>query len=384
MLRFLHTADWQIGMRAAHVGAAGEVVRGARLLAAGQVVRVARDVQAQFILVAGDTFEDHAVDRALVRQVADTLADFPGPVFVLPGNHDPLLPGSVWEHSVWGEHRNLVVLKRAAPLRFDGGWLFPCPARARHSRQDPTEWIAAAPAEGGGFRIGLAHGTVESLATTEPDYPIALTAPARAQLDYLALGHWHSTTEYRDRGAVRMAYCGTHETTRFGERDSGHALLVEIAEPGAAPRVEQLPTGTLEWRQIARELRQPGHLMAVRRELQRLASRECLVELRLSGCLFADDEEELMLIRRLLREEFLFGRDLSSDLREAPQDDAWWRTLPESPLRAAAARLAEWSDPAFAGTRPEGAPAEIAAQALRELHHLTRCAASTAYRDDGA
>lgn len=373
MLRFVHTADWQIGMRAAHVGAAGEAVRRARLLAAGRVVQVARDAQAKFLLLAGDTFEDHAVDRSVVRQVAETLAEFSGPVFLLPGNHDPLAPGSVWELPVWREHRNLVVLDRTEPLRIDSGWLFPSPARAKHSRDDPTAWMASAPTSGGGFRIGAAHGTVETLTQAEPDYPIALTAAPRAKLDYLALGHWHSTTEFQDRGAPRMAYSGTHETTKFGERESGQVLLVEIDEPGAAPRLERIRTGTLQWRQVSRELRQPGHLAAVRRELERLASRETsLVELRLSGYLFDEDCDHYPIIGRLLREEFLFARDLSGELRDAPSSDAWWQDLPPSPLRAAAARLAQWAERDFAGDRPDGADLETAALALRELHHLTR------------
>jgi len=35
-MKFLHTADWQIGMRAAHVGAAGTRVREERLSGRGR------------------------------------------------------------------------------------------------------------------------------------------------------------------------------------------------------------------------------------------------------------------------------------------------------------------------------------------------------------
>lgn len=367
MLRFVHTADWQIGMRAAHVGSRGEAVRRERLLAAGRVVQVAREAEAQFLLVAGDTFEDHAVDRSLVRQIADTLAEFPGPVYILPGNHDPLTPGSVWDHPAWRDRGNLVVLCESKPLRIEGGWLFPCPAVARHSRQDPTAWIATATQESG-FRIGVAHGTLASLKQDEPDYPIALEAARHAALDYLALGHWHSTTVVGER----IAYSGTHETTKFGERDSGQALVVEIAAPGAAPRILPRRTGGLAWHQVHRELRQPGRLAAVRRELEQIASRDTsLLELKLTGCLFEGDFREQAAIERLIREEFLFARNLSQDLYEAPEG-AWWTELPAGPLRTTAERLADWSRGDFDGPRPEGADPQTAWQALRELHHLSR------------
>jgi len=101
MSRFLHTADWQIGMKASHVGEAGTRIRDERLAAATRVVKAAQDAGVDFILIAGDTFEDSGVDRVLVQKVADILAGFGGPVYLIPGNHDPLVPGSVWEHPAW-------------------------------------------------------------------------------------------------------------------------------------------------------------------------------------------------------------------------------------------------------------------------------------------
>jgi DNA repair exonuclease SbcCD nuclease subunit len=60
--------------------------------------------------------------------------------------------------------------------------------------------------------MGVAHGTVEGVRQDEPDYPISRGAPERAGLDYLALGHWHSTaTHPGPDGVLRMAYSGTDE-----------------------------------------------------------------------------------------------------------------------------------------------------------------------------
>src|SRR5262245_26563809 len=114
MIRFLQTSDWQVGMKAAHVGAAGEKVRAARLDAARRVVELARERAVDCVLLAGDTFEDNAVESGLVRRVADVLAAAPCAVLVLPGNHDPLVPGSVFEHPGWSEARDVVVIRDAA------------------------------------------------------------------------------------------------------------------------------------------------------------------------------------------------------------------------------------------------------------------------------
>ena len=91
-MKFVHTADWQIGMRADSIGNCGPRVREERFAAAKCVIDVAKSKNVDCILVAGDVFEDNAVDRSLVQKVADTLRSFSGPVLIIPGNHDPRFP----------------------------------------------------------------------------------------------------------------------------------------------------------------------------------------------------------------------------------------------------------------------------------------------------
>ena len=369
-MKFLHTADWQIGMRAAHVGAAGVRVREARLDAARRVIEAGRQAGVEFVVVCGDTFEDNGVVRVLVQRVADILAGFGGPVYVTPGNHDPFMPGSVWEHPVWRSSDNVHVLREEIPIDVPGGTLFPCPAREKHSGKDPTTWIPAGASRG--IRVGLAHGTVEGVHQEEPDYPIPRDAAVRAALDYLAIGHWHSTAIYpAPDGALRMAYSGTHETTKFGERDSGNALIVEIAEPGAAPVVTQIRTGELAWRVIEEELRQPGDLARLRESVEALESPAVtLLDLRVEGLLSAQDRDELARIEEILASRFIFGRIDSTRLRPSPSDDSWIDGLPAGALREAATKLRELADPAYVGPRPQGASPEVACRALLELYAL--------------
>jgi DNA repair exonuclease SbcCD nuclease subunit len=68
-MKFLHTADWQMGMKADSVGLMAERVRDERLEAAKRVVQSAKEQGAGMILLTGDVFEDNAVDRLLVRKV---------------------------------------------------------------------------------------------------------------------------------------------------------------------------------------------------------------------------------------------------------------------------------------------------------------------------
>jgi len=359
-MKFLHTADWQIGMKADFVGKAAPIVRDERLAAGKRLIDAANGEDAEFILVAGDLFEDNGVDRTLIQRTVDILTRFHGPVYLIPGNHDPLVPGSVWEHPAWRSAENLIVLTEPKPVDIPDGLLFPCPILDKYSRKDPTAWIQDEPGEM--IQLGMAHGNVEGLPQAEPDHPIARDAAQRAGLDYLALGHWHSTATYPDSsGSVRMAYSGTHETARFGERDSGHALVVEIAGPGAAPDVRPIQTGRLKWQILESEINAPGDLKTLRQNLERIDAPEVLLlDLRLKGVLFAAEKEDLFHLVDILSSRFLYGRMDDSRLFPSREDTQWIESLPGGILQEAAGRLQQM-------TRSGGREAEIASRALLEL-----------------
>jgi DNA repair exonuclease SbcCD nuclease subunit len=360
-MHFIHTADWQIGMRAVHAGGAAQNVRAARLRAAERVCETATQEGADFLLIAGDTFEDNSVDRQLVIAVAGILGSLTIPVFVLPGNHDPLQPGSVWEHPVWNTAANVKVLKERRPMEIPGGTLLPCPTFARRSPEDPTAWIANETADG--IRIVVAHGSVGELMPEEGGFPIAMDTAVRTNADYVALGHWHSTLLLPSNGAARMAYSGTHEATRFGEANSGNVLLVNIAAQGVAPEIRIKKTGELRWERvgIGETITTPGKLAEVTRRLAQMPDQDkTLLEVVLSGLLFERDRDELPRIESACS-RFLSARIDKSGLRPAPNDDDWVRHLPTGAVRATAARLQQ-----LASGNSE--TAEVATQALLELY----------------
>ena len=359
-MRFLHTADWQIGMKAAVLGDAGARVREERLAAGRRVVETAKNHDVDFLLVAGDLFEDNAVDRVLVQKVADILSSFGGPVFVIPGNHDPLVPGSVWDHPAWRSASNVHVLFEEAPVEVADGVLYPCPVREKHSGRNPISWI---PLERNRrIRIGMAHGTVEGVRQDEPDYPISRDAAQRAGLDFLALGHWHSYGTYPGSdGATYMAYSGTHETNKFGERDSGNVLIVEILSPGVPPTIAPIRTGRLDWVTVEENLRELGDLARTREHLESLENPgNTLVEVSLSGLLMANERAELDHIDQILGSRFLWGKLEISGLRPSPEDENWITNLPPGIIRDAAMRL----------RNTPGASPEIAARAIMELYAI--------------
>lgn len=345
-MRFLHTSDWHIGLKAAHAGAAGTRLRAERLEAARRIAAIAREQAAEFVLIAGDLFDSSAPAPAEIRETAGLLASFTMPVYVMPGNHDPDVPGGPWQHAAWREAANVHLLLEAQPVALAGGTLYPCPLRSRWQGGDPLAWIPPRQ-PGDGIRVGLAHGGLKAFGG-----PIAEQAAVERDLDYLALGDWHSVNE-----GIRQAYCGTPETDAFGQRDSGFVLIVEIAgAAGAPPLITRQRSGRLTWRKQTVTLAAEGDASKLRAELEAAASDEVLLDLEVSGALYPADERELDAIEAVLRERFLHGRLRRAALR--PADAA--APLPPGVLSVVEQKLR---------ARAEAGDAE-AAQALLLLRRL--------------
>ncbi len=375
--RLLHTADWQIGMKAAHVGAAAERVRAVRLEAARRVVQLANQSEVHLLVLAGDTFEDSDVPRQLVQQVVDILRGARCPVLVLPANHDPLVPGGVYEHPAWRDVEPRVsVLRTSAPLEVGEATIFPAPLSRRSSPEDPTGVVPSHSGARDRIRIGIAHGSLRGAGAPDAeiadDFPIDRGVVERGALDYLALGHWHVPSTHEVGGAPRIAYCGSHEPTKFGEFSaggkSGQCLLVTIDRAGAVPLLEALPTSILEWRQERRTLAGAEDLALLRAQIDREPDPSrggTLYDLVLAGWLPPAALLDLLDLADLARERFLHARIRSSDVRARAEDDSWIEALPAGVPRAVAAKLS-----AIAGTEAEGAA--VARTALELLYRLDR------------
>jgi DNA repair exonuclease SbcCD nuclease subunit len=324
MVRILHTADWQIGLRASHVARVGDQVRRARMDAARATVEKANSERVDALVLAGDIFEDNHVDNGLVFEVVRVLSAATVPVFVLPGNHDPLSQDSVYRRASFRERSaNIRLLDGFDPVEIAAGrgLLLPAPLSLKKSVEDPTDSLRVP--ENGDSRavlIGVAHGSLKIEGKYgRDDFPIALDAAQKRGLNYLALGHWHGRYVHGER----IAYSGTLETTKFGEDNSGMALLVECVPGARAPAIQEFRTGRLLW--VARELDLSqgveGEVARVRQELSAYSDHpdeKLLLRLRTVGESTADAELVLKSLEEEMATRFLHfeldRRDIPSNI----------------------------------------------------------------------
>ncbi|MCK9588159.1 MAG: DNA repair exonuclease [Terrimicrobiaceae bacterium] len=255
MARFIHSADWQLGARFKQFGTKGDILREARLPTLRRALEFAQKKTVDAFLIAGDLFEDNQVEATLVATVIDLFREFPSvPIYILPGNHDPITgPESVWKRKPFAQapgHIHVLTEPGITELGKET-FLVASPLQQKLSTIDPSlllvELARSLPATA--IKVGITHGALAIEGKHQAnDFPIALNAASRAELDYLAIGHWHNWLSDTDGGRIVMP--GTPEPDQFDQSGSGNVALVEIPGPGQLPKVEPVHVAGLGWRSL--------------------------------------------------------------------------------------------------------------------------------------
>jgi DNA repair exonuclease SbcCD nuclease subunit len=222
MIRFLHTSDWQLGMTRHFLSeGAQERFSQARFDAIRKLGRVAKEERCQFMLVCGDAFESNQVDRRTVARALEALKEVSVPVYLLPGNHDPLNAASVYRSATFLERKpeHVHVIENGIPIQVaEGLEIVGAPWTTKRVVTNPVEDVLNDLSPGAGtIRICVAHGAVDRF-SPDPEAAgiIAIDMVERAihegKVHFVALGDRHSLTKVGDKG--RVWYSGAWSTRR--------------------------------------------------------------------------------------------------------------------------------------------------------------------------
>lgn len=180
------------------------------------VLNAAKKHRADYVLLVGDVFDNNRQSPAIIDQCVGLFVDFARPIIVLPGNHDPVTPGSVWlrgglnnlahvhiigvthdvtvhfpEHDleIWGhahvDYNNMVPLRQ------------PRPRTAR-------------------WHVTLAHGHYEDdgVPPLRPSWLISNAEIEATRADYLGLGHWNRAAAVGTGTTVPAYYSGSPDLAK--------------------------------------------------------------------------------------------------------------------------------------------------------------------------
>lgn len=230
-LRLLHTSDVHIGggFIRPKTGEHRDDCVCPLLVLAEHVEREEVDA----VLILGDLFDHGRVSDELVTDIFVRLAALPVPVILIPGNHDVHD-----DDGLYRRHRGLIA--EAGVLLFDdlSG------STKTILDGDLTLWGRAMDEHNPGFRplvnvpgppdsgwyVAMAHGHWTGL---DPDpyrsSPISPEDVAAVDADYVALGHWHRTTELEGEHTMPAWYSGS-PIQSWAE---GNFLRIDLGPNGA-------------------------------------------------------------------------------------------------------------------------------------------------------
>lgn len=330
MVRFIHTADWQLGMTRHFLDADAQArFSAARIEAIRSIGQLAVKHDCSFVIVCGDVFETNHVERQVIVRALDAMAESPDIKFyLLPGNHDPLTASSVFTSQTFISHcpENVDVLGVEGITEVEAGvQLVSAPWTSKAPLEDLVSRAVSSVPAGDGVSVAVGHGAVDLLNPDANDVSAiqleALeTALANTQLQYVALGDRHSTTPVGTSG--RVWYSGAPEPTTFREVDPGNVLVVEI-ESG---EVEVTPILVGEWvfRSFEFDLRTAEDVDHLESELSGLDSKAVsIVQLTLVGQMSLGNKLRLDGILEHFSDLFasLNTWERHSDLVVLPDDD---------------------------------------------------------------
>ena len=250
MLRLLHTADVHLGARHADLGDRAATQRERQFAAFVSTVDLALEEKVDLVLIAGDLFDSNTQPRRSVERAAaqlKRLVEARIRVVIAPGTHDvydkasiyrafdlPALAGAVGSDLVTvldPDHHDVHL--RALDVVVHGR----CYATKR-APESPLAGLDARTDDRATWHVGLLHAAVAIEGRTDHDDVVIRTEEIGAShLDYLALGHWHSTSKGK-AGATTYAYAGAPEPIALDQDRAGNVLLVTLDGAGTNRTVE--------------------------------------------------------------------------------------------------------------------------------------------------
>src|ERR1700730_9022029 len=339
VLRLLHTADWHLGRRFPSFPEEGQKkLSRARMDVVATILDVARRNAVNAMVCVGDIFDDPEPAQDFWDGLARTFQEHAGehaPLFLIPGNHDPLTQESVWAagHPFRSRLPAWVHVVDRDDFMYEIAPNAVLHARPCRSKAGENDLAMALPGREPGderLRIGCVHGSTFDIDGYQTNFPIRRDAGVQRGLDYLAIGDTHSFRDVTENLPVPTVYPGAPEPTTFDDVGAGRVAIVALFRRGLRPRVDPEPVAFWRWIDVrCRDMNELRNLLATP-DLDR-----CVVRLHLDMTVSLSEESEVIRILRELRgTEATHGRvgilveDLTNLRLQAGSGEAFPEDLP--------------------------------------------------------
>lgn len=325
MPRLLHMADVHLGARHDDLGPAAAAQRERQFEAYKRAIDLALTEKVDLVLICGDLFDSNSQPKRSVERAAaelGRLAQRHIAVVIIPGTHDCYDGSSIYRVFDLAEMSGApvdsglvtVLTDAQSSVSFDQlgmtikGKVFP----TKRASESPLASISVSAEEsannsGRNWNIGMVHGSMAVPGRFESD-EVSFTEQevAASNLDYLALGHWHSFREGR-AGRTVWAYSGAPEAVAVDQDGAGQVLLVSLEERDGQRRVtvEPRPVGRTLFRKLEIDAAALASQAVLDGELTELANPDLVLDVRVLGVRSEDLDLNVEELEHQLAPKFL-------------------------------------------------------------------------------
>ena len=241
MIRFLHAADFHLDAPFASLPPelAAMRRREQRELVA-ELAAAANAHACDVLLLAGDLFDSVNAYPETMEAIARAFSACRARVFISPGNHDCLLPGSPYLTASWPEQVHIFRTARMSAARLPELGVCVWGAGFRSTRAAGLLEGFRAPQDGLQHIMAL-HGDAADRASVYN--AVTPEQIAASGLSYLALGHLHAASGLMRAGGTYYAWPGCLSGRGFDECGQKGAYLGELDGQGRV-KLTFLPLGS--------------------------------------------------------------------------------------------------------------------------------------------
>ncbi len=169
-----------------------------------------------FLLVAGDLFDDVKISPFEVGEIKDKLNKSGIKTIIAPGNHDPFTFDSPYADDDWP--KNVLIFKKKEISCFEDTTLKVRIFGAAFCKAYEDKCLLSIPeiSKDDFLNLGVMHGDILNSGKSLYN-PIKISDIEKSSLDYLALGHIHKRSPILKSGNTFYAYCGSPQGKGFNE-----------------------------------------------------------------------------------------------------------------------------------------------------------------------
>jgi len=316
-MKFLHLADIQLGAQFKILGERAQDQREQVKKTFHNALELGVKEEVSLVVVAGDLFDSNHPSRELVEFVRGEfgfLQERNIQVSIVPGHHDCLD-----EHGIYNRERfdeeflNVFIFRNpegeAKEYTAVDIAVLAKPNVASTSVTTPLPNVESLTSNMR-YKILAAHGDVQIPGKSAENYhPIALAElEALEDIDYVALGHWHSMKDCTQFGNFKMPvwYSGSPELVALDQAGSGNVLVVDIGDGGA--KVTPVKVGKRGSTRVALDISTLETLEDLKKRILEHAGEDTILQVELSGL---NTNNVMMDVDRLeeeLQDSFFFIR----------------------------------------------------------------------------